>query len=187
MATLRVQERISTASISTSGSREKLVLEETTHDKPTSKKKEGLKKSKTPAYVAISRCIVDNKYFIAFTTLLTIYALSGDDFRLWLTPVAADEYFDYCVWSCIIVFTIEVILSCLGKADYYPGFFFFLDVISTVTLVLDLSYVSDEMSKAEKMKVLVNPPMVQARRMDSNLEGPHEWARKQAGSCECCG
>jgi len=147
MATLRVQERISTASISTSGSREKLVLEETTHDKPTSKKKEGLKKSKTPAYVAISRCIVDNKYFIAFTTLLTIYALSGDDFRLWLTPVAADEYFDYCVWSCIIVFTIEVILSCLGKADYYPGFFFFLDVISTVTLVLDLSFISDEMSK----------------------------------------
>eukprot|EP00437_Effrenium_voratum_P020984 CAMPEP_0181453264 /NCGR_PEP_ID=MMETSP1110-20121109/29635_1 /TAXON_ID=174948 /ORGANISM="Symbiodinium sp., Strain CCMP421" /LENGTH=820 /DNA_ID=CAMNT_0023577577 /DNA_START=314 /DNA_END=2776 /DNA_ORIENTATION=- len=37
----------------------------------------------------------------------------------------------------------EVILSCLGKVDYFLSFFWFLDVISTATLLLDLTWISE--------------------------------------------
>eukprot|EP00971_Amphidinium_carterae_P095390 1887351-Amphidinium_carterae.1 len=44
---------------------------------------------------------------------------------------------------CLCVFSLEISLSCLGKDDYFGGFFFFLDVISTASLLLDISWVSD--------------------------------------------
>ncbi|CAE8647900.1 unnamed protein product, partial [Polarella glacialis] len=83
---------------------------------------------------------------VCLTTLLTIYALTGDDLRLMLTEKPADLYFDVMVSFCLLVFTLEICVSCLGKADYWLGFFFYLDVISTVSLVLDLTYVSELMA-----------------------------------------
>mmetsp|Transcript_92633 Transcript_92633/g.145378 ORF Transcript_92633/g.145378 Transcript_92633/m.145378 type:complete len:980 (-) Transcript_92633:6-2945(-) len=102
-------------------------------------------KKKTPKYVTVSRSIVENNYVVAFTTILTIYALIGDDLRLICTNRPADQYFNIFVFICIFVFTLECVLSCVGKDDYYLSFFFWLDVISTVSLVLDLSYVSEEL------------------------------------------
>mmetsp|Transcript_68159 Transcript_68159/g.124354 ORF Transcript_68159/g.124354 Transcript_68159/m.124354 type:complete len:966 (+) Transcript_68159:3-2900(+) len=90
-----------------------------------------------------SRFIVEDKWFVALTTLLTICALVGDDFRLMLTQAPADKWFDVIVITCLVIFAFEVILSCFGKDDYFLGFFFTLDVISTVSLVLDLSAVSN--------------------------------------------
>merc|ERR1719506_3413094 len=63
-----------------------------------------------------------------------------------LTPKPADMIFNYLVILCIVVFSFEVVISCLGKDDYFMGFFFILDVASTATLVLDLTWVADELS-----------------------------------------
>jgi len=96
-----------------------------------------------PIYVRFSRVVVENKYFVGFTTLLTVYALTGDDVRLIATNKPADMFFNYVVILCILVFTVEVVISCLGKDDYFMGFFFVLDVLSTSTLILDLTFVAD--------------------------------------------
>jgi hypothetical protein len=96
----------------------------------------------------IKRCArwtVENKYFVAFTTVLTIYALVGDDFRLLATSKPADVVFDFITLACLFVFFIEIVLACLGKNDYFMGFFFCLDVISTASLLLDLSWIADIM------------------------------------------
>lgn len=103
-------------------------------------------KKQEPMYVKVSRIVVENKYFVGFTTLLTMYALTGDDIRLICTDLPADVIFNIMVVVCIVVFTIEVVTSCLGKDDYFMGFFFILDVASTATLVLDLTFVADELS-----------------------------------------
>lgn len=58
-----------------------------------------------------------------------------------------DVWFDVLTITCLVVFTLEIFLSCLGKDDYMLGFFFWLDVISTVTLILDLTAVREEMEK----------------------------------------
>jgi len=54
--------------------------------------------------------------------------------------------FNYIVILCILVFSFEVVISCYGKDDYFMGFFFALDVVSTATLVLDLTWVANELA-----------------------------------------
>lgn len=87
-----------------------------------------------------SRRVIRNRYVIALTTVLTIWALTGDDLRFLLTSQSADEYYNYIVLFCLTVFGLELVFSCLGKDDYFLGFFFWLDFISTATLVLDLTW-----------------------------------------------
>mmetsp|Transcript_136458 Transcript_136458/g.240603 ORF Transcript_136458/g.240603 Transcript_136458/m.240603 type:complete len:1034 (-) Transcript_136458:126-3227(-) len=103
----------------------------------------GALRREEPYLTSCSRAIVENKFFVAFTTVLTIYALVGDDCRILLTNQPADDYFNVLTISCLVIFTFEIVVSCLGKSDYFLGFFFCLDVISTVTLLLDLTWVSD--------------------------------------------
>eukprot|EP00927_Polykrikos_kofoidii_P074468 TRINITY_DN7046_c0_g1_i1.p1 TRINITY_DN7046_c0_g1~~TRINITY_DN7046_c0_g1_i1.p1 ORF type:complete len:1017 (-),score=181.97 TRINITY_DN7046_c0_g1_i1:109-3159(-) len=102
------------------------------------------------------RAIVENSGFVTLTTLLTLYCLVGDDCRLTFTSKPSDLYFDLATSFSIVVFIIELVLSCIGKQDYFGGFFFWLDLISTVTLVMDVTvvaelFVSDEES-VEGMK-----------------------------------
>lgn len=95
--------------------------------------------------IPFARCIADNKAFIALTTLLTVYALVGDDIRLLATNKPADFLFDIFTMICLVVFTFEILISCIGKDDYILGFFMCLDLVSTVTLVLDLSFVIESL------------------------------------------
>jgi class 3 adenylate cyclase len=76
------------------------------------------------------------------TTVLTIYALFGDDFRLLVTYQNLDDMFNAVTITCILVFVVEIIVASIGKADYFFSFFFALDVISTATLFLDLTWVN---------------------------------------------
>eukprot|EP00446_Apocalathium_sp_SHHI-4_P036658 CAMPEP_0177304586 /NCGR_PEP_ID=MMETSP0368-20130122/6729_1 /TAXON_ID=447022 ORGANISM="Scrippsiella hangoei-like, Strain SHHI-4" /NCGR_SAMPLE_ID=MMETSP0368 /ASSEMBLY_ACC=CAM_ASM_000363 /LENGTH=990 /DNA_ID=CAMNT_0018763177 /DNA_START=111 /DNA_END=3083 /DNA_ORIENTATION=+ len=96
-----------------------------------------------PRCGTVSRRIVENSIFVCCTMALTIYALVADDFRLMSTPRSADPVFNWMVVLCIVVFGIECILSVLGKADYLWSFFFWLDIISTGSLVLDITVVAD--------------------------------------------
>eukprot|EP00927_Polykrikos_kofoidii_P071073 TRINITY_DN67406_c0_g1_i1.p1 TRINITY_DN67406_c0_g1~~TRINITY_DN67406_c0_g1_i1.p1 ORF type:complete len:1008 (+),score=163.09 TRINITY_DN67406_c0_g1_i1:421-3024(+) len=43
----------------------------------------------------------------------------------------------------MVVFSVEIYVCSWGKPGYFLGFFFFLDIVSTVTLVLDVSVVSE--------------------------------------------
>jgi hypothetical protein len=98
---------------------------------------------KDPLWKICCRKIVENKYFVGFTTILTVYALIGDDIRLLATNKPADNVFNGFTITCLVVFTFEIVLSVFGKSDYFLGFFFWLDVISTGTLVLDLTWVAE--------------------------------------------
>eukprot|EP00931_Biecheleriopsis_adriatica_P055292 TRINITY_DN32647_c0_g1_i2.p1 TRINITY_DN32647_c0_g1~~TRINITY_DN32647_c0_g1_i2.p1 ORF type:complete len:991 (-),score=185.92 TRINITY_DN32647_c0_g1_i2:95-2998(-) len=77
------------------------------------------------------------------TALLTIYALLGDDLRLIFTDKSADEMFNNATLACMAVFALEVIVNTFGKTGYVCGFFFTLDVLSTITLIFDVTYVSE--------------------------------------------
>lgn len=105
-------------------------------------------KRETPRYVTMCRAVVENKYVVGFTTMLTVWALTGDDLKLIATDRPADGAFDVIVVLCILVFSSEIIVSCVGKEDYSMSFFFWLDILSTFTLILDLSAVSDQVTAA---------------------------------------
>mmetsp|Transcript_87085 Transcript_87085/g.244264 ORF Transcript_87085/g.244264 Transcript_87085/m.244264 type:complete len:1122 (+) Transcript_87085:112-3477(+) len=87
--------------------------------------------------------LAHNSAFSGLTTMLTIYALFGDDLRLIFTEKTADWIFDITTCVVIFVFGLEVICNTVGIATYPRSFFFWLDIISTVTLVLDVPSVSE--------------------------------------------
>lgn len=69
---------------------------------------------------------------------MTIYALFGDDMRVIATTKSADIYFDVITISSMAVFLLEMLLGMLSKISYTCSFYFWLDLISTVSLVLDI-------------------------------------------------
>eukprot|EP00927_Polykrikos_kofoidii_P081860 TRINITY_DN7975_c0_g2_i1.p1 TRINITY_DN7975_c0_g2~~TRINITY_DN7975_c0_g2_i1.p1 ORF type:complete len:952 (+),score=158.11 TRINITY_DN7975_c0_g2_i1:201-3056(+) len=89
-----------------------------------------------------ARYIVESKGFAALTAVLTIYALIGDDIKYLSFNKPVDGFFFWATIVCLVVFSSEVVLSCIGKPGYFGGFFFVLDVVSTITLLLDLETVS---------------------------------------------
>merc|ERR1719272_2521532 len=108
-------------------------------------KKKGPAKPVIPCYVKACQWISDNRFFVFLTTFLTCYALMGDDCRVMWTNKPLDPVFDIFTLTCLGTFTFEIITSCIGKDDYFMGFFFILDVVSTSTLILDLSAVAEAM------------------------------------------
>lgn len=96
-----------------------------------------------PRLVLWSRAIANEGWWITFTTFLTFWALAGDDLKFIVCEAPADIYFNCIVLVCLVIFFVEILFSCLGRDDYFLSFFFLLDIVSTTTLLLDLSWVSD--------------------------------------------
>lgn len=88
--------------------------------------------------------IVDNNFVLLFMTALTIFALFSNDIQTAFCPASVDFPFDViqCILFCL--FTFEIILTCLCKDDYIFSFFFWLDVISTLSLIQDISFIFDK-------------------------------------------
>lgn len=74
---------------------------------------------------------------------ITVYALIGDDIRLLSTDKDADVVFTVFNILCLIAFTVELILSSIGVKDYFGSFFFWLDLISTISIVLDIEPIAN--------------------------------------------
>mmetsp|Transcript_15315 Transcript_15315/g.44278 ORF Transcript_15315/g.44278 Transcript_15315/m.44278 type:complete len:969 (-) Transcript_15315:124-3030(-) len=117
----------------------------------------GLPEPKAPRYKDVCRHIVESNSFTAFTMVLTIWALLGDDLRLLLTQKDEDPIFNWIVIILIIVFGVEFLLSVAGKADYRWSFFFWLDLLSTASLPLDITTVSDYLLSSSSAEDGSNP------------------------------
>ena len=79
-----------------------------------------------------------------------VYALWGDDLRVMIFTKPADIHFNVLSIICIVFFTVEISMACYAKPGYLWSFFFYLDVISTLTLFMDLTWVGDVISGSKK-------------------------------------
>ena len=75
-------------------------------------------------------------------TIITLYALFGDDIRVLITDKEGDPTFWILNIIALWSFAIEILISSIAKPDYFNGFFFWLDFISTASLLLDIGWVS---------------------------------------------
>jgi hypothetical protein len=55
----------------------------------------------------------------------------------------ADNIFYSITFSCIIFFTLEVILASYAKPDYIYSFFFWLDIVSILSMIPDVGWFWD--------------------------------------------
>lgn len=86
--------------------------------------------------------VIDNVKFQGVMGLITIYALVGEDLRMAsYTSKYDDLYFNIVTIVALNLFSFEMVCSCIGKDDYFLSFFFFLDLVATSSLLLDITWV----------------------------------------------
>lgn len=68
----------------------------------------------------------------------TIYALFGDDIRMLYSPPSGDEVWYGVTTFVLVLFFFELIAFSLASKGYLFSFFFVLDVVAVVTMVLDI-------------------------------------------------
>jgi hypothetical protein len=73
-------------------------------------------------------------------------SLFSDDLRLFILPMVLDAVFNVLVLFNIILFIIEIIFTSLGLKGYFCSFYFFTDIIATITLFFDFGWVYQAMT-----------------------------------------
>ena len=84
------------------------------------------------------REVVEGKFVTATMTCITLFALFGDDFRLQFFPKVIDQYFYGVLSAGMGLFAIEILLNCCVQDDFKYSFFFWLDIVATLSLIVDI-------------------------------------------------
>ena len=67
-----------------------------------------------------------------------MFILFADDIRVLGFGKADDEAFDYVQLTIMAIFFVELIISSLAIEGYLSSFFFWLDVLSTCSILMDV-------------------------------------------------
>ena len=73
-------------------------------------------------------------------SVVTIYTLFFDDIRVIAFKPAQDDLFYNLSFISMMIFTAEFIICCFALEGYFLTFFFFLDLLSIVTMVPDVGW-----------------------------------------------
>ena len=74
--------------------------------------------------------------FLLFS--FTLYGLLGDDMRLYFFTKESDSFFLALNIITLLLFSAEIILSSIAISQYFGNFFFWLDLISTLSIITDI-------------------------------------------------
>ena len=86
--------------------------------------------------------VIDSLIYQIVMTLITIYTLFFDDFWVLALPVEADDYCFGIVCVIFIILSIDIFINFCIHKDYRFTFFFWLDVVSTLSLVADIGWLT---------------------------------------------
>ena len=89
------------------------------------------------------RDISEGKFVTILMAAVTIFALFGDDFRLWFSTKKADIYIDSALIFSLLAFTIEILVNSCVVDDFKYSFFFWLDIIATISILVDVQILFD--------------------------------------------
>jgi len=76
-----------------------------------------------------------------FIVIVTLYALFADDIKIAAFEKKNDEAFNYITSIVFGVFILEIIINSIVQRNYFLGFYFWLDILATVSLITDITWV----------------------------------------------
>lgn len=88
---------------------------------------------------------LDNSKVQLFLLIITIYALFADDYRTLTTKPDMDIVFDIFVIAITTIFAVEIFLASVWKPGFFNSYYFYLDIVSTMSLLLDFSPVRTQL------------------------------------------
>lgn len=69
---------------------------------------------------------------------MTIFIIFADDIRVLALNKYQDDAFDYVQLTIMAIFFVELVLSSLSIPNYLFGFFFWNDLLSTASILMDV-------------------------------------------------
>ena len=75
--------------------------------------------------------------------VLCLLALYLNDFDYAVLPAAADTPVSAILLTIFLLFSVEIVVQCIVKRNYFASFFFWMDAIGTVSLIFDISFIVD--------------------------------------------
>lgn len=81
---------------------------------------------------------LDSTFYTLFMTVITLFALFGDDIRVASFSKNEDDLFYLLSFIALLLFIIEIVLSSLVFPAFFNSFYFWLDFISTVSIIADI-------------------------------------------------
>jgi len=66
--------------------------------------------------------------------------LFGDEARMGLTDKKADILFDIALLVSLVLFMIEILVNSCVVDDFKYSFFFWLDIIATISILPDITF-----------------------------------------------
>jgi hypothetical protein len=106
------------------------------------KEEEDLRKSsKFFAFTNILEKFVDSNYFVIFFMILTVFIMFINDIQIGFLPKSVDYVIDILLTITFALFFFEIILNCIVIKEYFNSFFFWLDVISTLSILQDIGFI----------------------------------------------
>ncbi len=104
------------------------------------------KKKKKSKYQRYGEDFVDSWQWGIFMAVVTIYTLFFDDIRVLALPKKWDDFFFFLTAVSLLLFTLEIVIACYAKSGYFNSFFFWLDVLSTVSMIFDIGWIMDNIT-----------------------------------------
>lgn len=86
---------------------------------------------------------IDHPKIQLILLVVTLYSLFADDYRVLSSKKQVDRIYDVFCIICLVVFAFEIVVAAIWKPMYMSSYYFYLDIISTASLILDFSPVSD--------------------------------------------
>lgn len=101
----------------------------------------GNKKSLQKRIIGIFNTILDSYVFIGLMMILTLYVLFISDLDEAFMSSDADSPIDITLSFALFCFTTEIVLASMAQKDYLLSFFFWLDFISTISIIQDIDFI----------------------------------------------
>ena len=98
------------------------------------------------------REVFEGKFCTILMACVTIFALFGDEGRMGLTDKATDLYFDISLTISLVLFLLEILVNSCVVDDFKYSFFFWLDIIATLSIMPDISFFLDLLQEAVGVK-----------------------------------
>ena len=130
-----------------------------------------------PCCVKMMNCILNNKCYMFFMTMITLYALFMDDIRVLSCPVSADEILYGVTTAAFALFIIELLLSSLAIDGYLLGFYFWLDLIATVSLISDIGWIWNRIFPQQSIQDFENNSGTTTKISSNNVKGAKTGTR----------
>ena len=117
-------------------------------NKPKKKTKQQIKNDKERARNCLKYYVtklINHPLYIVFMTIVTIYALFFDDIRLLALPKEKDDITFGFTLGSMIMFFVEIVMTTYAQPKYLNSFFFWLDLISTLSMIPDCGWIWNAM------------------------------------------